>query len=133
MAFNFREIHNSLNRPRDDDDYLFTYNMMDLMRLIAQQLGRLEVLHCLDKLPGLNVGCKGSEFVREVNIPSLKKLELPGIGQSAGTPSPNKVFWFFSRFILLIRNHLKVLMPKYPFSRYANRMLIATNGFIHES
>lgn len=75
----------------DDDLGFFNYNMSDLMKVIARHLDRLVVLRCLDPVSGVFSNRDGSEFIREVELPSLERLELYGFVQSAGTPHPNKV------------------------------------------
>lgn len=77
---------------RGDDDPSFEYNMLDCMRLVVRHMKRLRVLRCHDTwMHGVSPGCKGNDFIREINIPTLKRLELIGLGKSTGPPPPNKV------------------------------------------
>jgi hypothetical protein len=56
---------------RGDNDPSLTYNMLDFVRLVVRHMKRLKVLRCYDTWGhGLGPGCKGNDFIREIDIPT---------------------------------------------------------------
>lgn len=88
--FTITEPEQQINQIHNDD-ITFEYDLLDLLKLVARRMRGLEILHCYDTSYGRGVGCKGANFMRDIDIPSLKSLSLFGLGRS-GDPCSNKVW-----------------------------------------
>lgn len=75
-----------------DDNSLFEYGMIGLLKLIARRMRQLEVLRCSNTSHEWGVGYNGANFMRDVDIPSLKSLSLFGLGRSNEPPCSDKVW-----------------------------------------
>lgn len=75
-----------------DDDPLFEYEMKGLLKLVVQRMGRLQVLCCNSTSRDWGVKYNGANFMRDIDIPSLEKLVLFGLGRSDEPPCSNKVW-----------------------------------------
>lgn len=62
-----------------------------LIGLVMKHMRRLEFLRCTDYYAPEGHGCKTSDFIRNIDIPSLKRLEIQGLAKSAGPPITEKV------------------------------------------
>jgi hypothetical protein len=54
----------------------------------------LEFLCCTDYYASKGHGCKTSDFIENIDIPSLKRLEVEGLAKSAGPLITEKVIQF---------------------------------------
>lgn len=74
----------------DDDDELRTsHDMWILIGLVNRHMRSLELLRCFDQPNG---GCEGYDLVSNINIPSLKTLQVVRLGRSTKPLGADKVY-----------------------------------------
>lgn len=79
---------------RGDDDPAYFYETWALIGLVMRHMRLLEFLCCTDYYASEGHGCKTSDFIRNIDIPSLKRLEIEGLAKRAAPPIIEKVIQF---------------------------------------
>lgn len=72
----------------DDNDLVSRHDLWALMGLVNRYMGNLELLRCNDHW---GHGCRGSDLISNIDIPSLNKLQIWGLSRSSIPPTPTKV------------------------------------------
>lgn len=93
-----QQIRSAHQGNRGDDDPAYFYETWALIGLVTRHMRRLEFLHCTDYYTSEGHGCKTSDFIQYIDIPSLKGLEIGGLAKSAGPPITEKVVQFSNAF-----------------------------------
>jgi hypothetical protein len=72
----------------DDDALIERHDMWALIRLVNRNMRNLELLRCMDRW---GHDCRGSDLISNIDIPSLKKLDIQHLAKSSMPPDLKKV------------------------------------------
>lgn len=76
----------------DDDALMERHDMWVLIGLVNRHMRNLELLRCMDRW---GHDCRGSDLISNIDIPSLKTLDIDHLARSSVPPDLNKVILLF--------------------------------------
>lgn len=74
---------------KDDNALTERHDMWALIGLVNRHMRNLELLRCMDRW---GHDCRGSDLISNIDIPSLKRLDIRFLARSIKPPAPNKVY-----------------------------------------